>query len=259
MNVERYSTSQTTTRNLPKISVVVLGYNNYDITCECIESVIKASWFSTVEIIYVDNGSRDWSYDLTRLKFKGIDCVKIDKNVLYGGGMNAGIIKSHSEIILCLNNDTVIDKNCLVEIVEYMKNDSIGCANTKILRYKTNKHDMSICKLKCANLIPYSVDYDKEDTGQCDTMVPDYANGCALVLRREALSTVGLFNKKYDLYWEDVDLSFRIKRAGYRIGFIPKAVVWHKGGYTTKKTPFNSRWKINKNRIKFLLDYRGRK
>jgi len=244
-------------KNLPLISVVVLGYNEKEMTIRCLESVINAEGMLS-DLIYVDNGSIDGSSEVIKSRFPGLRLVQIPKNIHYAGGMNAGIRHSTGDIIFCLNNDTIIDKNCIDEIKIAMQDESIGCANTKILKFGTKFLDMSICKLKYFNLIPYSVDYGFIDWGQCDNLTPDYANGCAMVLRREALNKVGLFDESYRLYWEDVDLSFRIKKAGYRIGFIPKAVVWHEGGKTTKKSPWEAKWYSNKNRIRFFLKYWGK-
>ena len=237
--------------NLPKISVVVLGYNHKDITLECLNSIM-ASDYPIYEIIFVDNGSSDGSADGVHKRFPTVRIISLMPNRLFAGGMNAGIRRATGDIIFCLNNDTIIHKSCIREICLAMQDKTIGCANTKILRYGTNRHDMSICKMGFMGIMPYSVDYDKEDVGQCDNLIPDYATGTAMVLRKEALFEVGIFDEGFGLFWEDVDLSFRIKKAGYRIAFIPKAIVWHRGGHTLRKYFWKTKWYINKNRIKML-------
>ncbi len=250
--------------NSPKISVVVLGYKQGWMTIACIKSIFESVIPWAYEVIYVANGTKEseeeslvrQAFDYNTPNFKVVSLVE---NRLFAGGMNAGIIKARGEIIFCLNNDTIIDKNCLKEVCIAMQDEAIGCANTKILRYGTNKLDMSVCKLKLFNLIPYSVDYGVGDLGQVDKLIPDYATGCAIAFNTEALAKVGLFDESYGMYWEDVDLSFRMKRAGYKIGFIPKAIVWHRGGASVKKIPWKTRWYINKNRIKFFLKCGGRK
>lgn len=244
--------------NLPKISVIILGFNNKQITLDCIGSIM-ASDYPIHEIIYVDNNSSDGSGEAVKNRFPTVKIISAYKNLLYASGMNAGITFSTGDIIFCLNNDTIIHKSCIREIALAMQDQTIGCANTKILRAGTNKLDMSICRLGFMGIFPYSIDYGLEDIGQCDNLTPDYATGCAMILRKKALDKVGLFNDKFGMYWEDVDLSFRIKNAGYQVAFIPKAVVWHKGGVTVKTVPWKTKWYMNKNRVKILLKYGGRK
>ena len=228
-----------------KISVIVLGYNNKELTLDCLNSLMVQD-YPIYEIVYVDNNSSDGVVLAIHQKFPFVKTIRLFENRLYAGGMNVGIMRSEGDIFLCLNNDTNLDRSCIREICAYMQDKQIGCANPKII---TDGSDKSISKLKCFGLIPYTVSEGE----------PDYANGCAMILNRKALAEVGLFDMSLGMYFEDVDLSLRMKKAGYKIGFISKAIVWHKGGASVKKIPWKTKWYVNRNRLKMLFRYGGRK
>lgn len=244
-----------------KISIVILNYNGYEITKECIDSILQNS-YEAYEIILVDNASKDGSRERLEKKYwpdKVNQIIALPENVLYAGGMNAGIRISVGDIIICLCNDTVVHRDWLREIALAMRDPTIGCANPKILKCPANPYlihqrlDMSIEKIGILGLT-YSMHYSEFDKGQCDNLTPDYASGCAMVLRRSVLDKVGLFDESFGMFWEDVDLSLRIKRIGYRVAFIPRALLWHRGGESVKKVNFfKVKWHTTKNRIKGLI------
>jgi hypothetical protein len=166
-----------------------------------------------------------------------IKIFPMDKN--YGFAMGNDIGYKHtnprSKYILFLNNDTIVDRECLERIVEYMEaNPSVGEAQPKIM----NMSDRRI------NAFGGIVDYfgrtwhlgeGEVDQGQYDE-VKDifYAQGAAVVVRRELAEKIGLFDPIYFIYYEETDLSWRAWLAGYRVTLIPKAVVYHFGGAAFK-------------------------
>jgi len=127
----------------------------------------------------------------------------------YSQGLNEGIKKAKGDILVCANNDIIVKQDCLTYIAETMQDKKIGIANPMVLDMNSN-----ICKQV------------------------DYANGACMVIRREALNKVGLFDEKFKIYFDDVDLSFRIRKAGYKIAVIEKAIIWHIGGSTTSKRSY---------------------
>lgn len=241
--------------SLPRISVVVLGYNNKDITIECIESLYEST-APVFEILYIDNGSNDGAEYAVESLFPTVRVIALPRNLMYTKGMNAGILRTSGDLIMLLTNDTVVDSECMKEIIFAMRDTRIGCVTPKLLRYGTNKLDMAVCKLGFMGMVPYSVGYGDEDNGQCDRLAIDYASGCAMVLRASVLQKVGILDEGFPLFWSDVDLSLRIKKAGYRIEMVPRAKVWHRGGASVKKAPsFKVKCDINSGRVKMLVNY----
>lgn len=240
--------------DLAKISVITLGYNHKQVTLECLHS-LKASDYPIHQIIYVDNNSSDGAVVAVKNAFSDVQIVSNDKNLLFAAGMNSGFRVATGDIIFCLGNDTIVHKDCIKEISLAMQDKSIGCANAKMLRYGTNNLDTSINRLGFMGVVCYTVDYGKEDKGQCDNLIPEYVCGGAMVVRKAVLEEVGLYDELFPLFWQDVDLSLRIKKAGYKLGFIPKAVVWHRGGYTSRTMNWRAKLDINTGRVKLFLKY----
>lgn len=243
-----------------RISVIVLGYNHKDITIECLNSVVN-SHYPDYEVIYVDNNS---DFDVNReigLRFPLVKIVRLAKNYLFAKGMNEGIKRANGKILFLLGNDTTISNKCLKEIDLYMRDKSIGCANAKMLNSGASwkRLNTSINRSGFMNIFPHTEHFGEIDIGQCDDLIGDYACGGAMVLRTSVLDDVGIFDEQFPYFWQDMDLSFRIKKAGYKIGFIPKALVWHRGGYTSKQMPWRAKWDMNKGRLRMLLKWGGRK
>lgn len=247
--------------SLPRFSIVILNYNNADLTFDCLESVAKSDYdLSRVEIIVVDNNSVKQEKDkLLDYKCKGKVYFKLilnDNNLLYTGGNNQGIMYSKGEYIIILNNDTIVDSQWLEEIDRIVKTDlSIGIAQSKILINGTNKLDTSIPKFGWFGR-GHCLGLGEEDNGQYDNEPIDYACGACMVLSRNMLSEVGLFDARFGMHCEDLDLSLRAKRKGYKVVLIPKAKVWHIRQATMKKVPkWIINWYILKNRILLMLKY----
>ncbi len=242
----------------PLFSVIVLNYNGRDIIEPCLSSVLKSD-YPSFEVILVDNASSDASVELVERLFGSNQRLKIVRNsdnLFYAGGNNAGINNAKGEYIFILNNDTEIESNCLSELSLALKDEKIGAAQPKILVYG----ETSI--IDNTGGIIDSFGYTKGrgsreiDAGQFDNYGDIfYAGGTAMVLKRAILDKAGMFDPKFVAHWEDVDLSWRIRLAGYGIIFVPKAIIKHKVSKTIAK--FGNKHKISfhirKNRITGLI------
>ena len=230
-------------------SLVIINYNTKSDTDECLKSI---SHVSTREhkfnVVVVDNGSQN-EYSIPRgLDKNRFEVVRSEANLGFTGGNNLGIFysieKYSSDYVVLLNNDTVVDPLFLKRLLSCSdENPEYGLICPKIYFYKGNEyHKKSYKRSELGNILWYaggSIDWsnlaafhrgvDEVDRGQFDTFqTSDFATGCCVLLKREVLEKVGTFDKRFFLYFEDVDLSVRTRRAGYEIGFCPTAVVWHK-------------------------------
>ena len=243
----------------PLLSIIVLNYNGRNLTENCIDSVLKSD-YPRFEIIVVDNASTDNSLSIIEERFGQDPRVFVIKNIhnlLYAAGNNVGIKQARGEYIVVLNNDTEVDKNWLKEIFTVMKDDRIGAAQPKIL---------------ILNQFTPTIDYagagiDKygyaNGYGRCEIEMGQfddirdifYAGGTAMVLKKNILDNVGLFDEKFGAHWEDVDLSWRIRLNGHKIVFIPRAIVYHIGSYSMKRFAKKNdiAFSIRKNRIAGLI------
>lgn len=208
----------------------------------------------------MDNASSDDSIAIIERDFGQDNRLKIirnSQNLMFAGGNNTGILQAKGELIVILNNDTIVENSWLKEIAETMHDERIAAAQTKMLVYGSSP---AILDYTVNTMDRYgfcnSIGRGAIDRGQYDgTGEIFYGAGAALVLRKRILEEVGLFDEKFGAHWEDVDLCWRIRLKGYKICFIPKAVVYHKGSITmtrfAKKTAVS--WYVRKNRIAGLI------
>lgn len=255
-----------------KIAIIVLNYNGKKNTLECINSIkrLKKANYE-VEIIIVDNASSDGSRQAFS-KLKDIILINNQSNLGYSGGNNIGIkeaLKRNSDYILILNNDTIVEKNFLVNLIKATNKGDI--ISPKIYfakgfefhesRYK--KADLGKViwyaggEIDWQNVIGKHIGVDEVDKGQYSASIETgFATGACMFVKREVFEKVGFFDEKYFLYLEDIDLCERAKRAGFKITFEPKAIIWHKnasssGGSGSKLQDYY----ITRNRLLFSLKY----
>ena len=266
VNYAAYNDSKTM-----KIAVVVLNYNGLLETKSCLDSLrrIKKSNFE-VEIIIVDNNSSDGS-QITLPKEKGIKFMQNENNLGFSGGNNRGIkyaLEKNVDYVLILNNDTVVDENFLVNLVinknadisspkiyfekgfEFHKDRYTEKQLGKVIWYAGGNIDLQ-------NIIGKHIGVDEVDKGQFSkSREVDFATGACMLVKREVFEKIGYFDEKYFLYLEDMDFCVRAKKAGFKILFEPKAVVWHKNAASIGGSGSNLQdYYFTKSRLLFALKF----
>jgi len=222
------------------LSVIVLSYNGKNLTIQCLISLLNST-YNQFEIIVIDNCSTDGSLEALEQAFYNEPRIKIipmKKNYGFAIGNNMGYeyASHHSEYMLFLNNDTIVERDCLEKVIGKMEVDhSIGAAQPKI---------MSMMDMSRINAVGGILDYygrtwnigeGEIDKKQYDKITDIfYAQGAALFVRREMVEKIGLFDPMYFMYYEDTDLSWRSWLAGYRVKLIPDGVIYHYVGAGSK-------------------------
>lgn len=234
---------------MPDISIIIVSYNSNQLTLECLRSLQKLSNAGAqLHVIVVDNASSD-PFKVPDAIDKSLHCevLRSDANLGFTGGNNLGIHhaieKYDSDYVLLLNNDTTVAPNLITALISRMEaDDQCGIVVPKIYFAAGREfHAQSYSKADRGNVIWYaggSIDWlnlnafhrgvDEVDRGQFQTQTEsDFATGCCLMIRREVLEKIGLLDKKYFVYLEDVDWSIKAKRYGYTIGYVDDTHVWH--------------------------------
>lgn len=236
------------TSNMDHISLVLVNYNSERDTLECLQSLqkIKAKGFE-YQILIIDNGSKEPLTIPSDLSRK-VELVRSESNLGFTGGNNLGIKYAldtyNSDFILLLNNDTYVDPHFLQALYDSAKvHPEQGLICPKIYFAKGNEYHKPSYKPEDKGLVLWyaggSIDWpnvlcfhrgvDELDRGHFDTqLTSDFATGCCVLARREVLEKIGVFDERFFLYLEDVDLSLRTQQAGFSIGFCSAAQVWHK-------------------------------
>lgn len=231
---------------LPRVGVVILNYNGRSLAEQCIRSVMKSP-YANKEIITVDNASTDGSVEYLHAHFPDVIIVKNLKNLGIASGRNRGFREAvcrGNDYVLSLDNDARIDNRLIEELVRVAESDpEIG-----VVGPKTYMDDES-GTLQCAGgSITYTQNVcaqrglGESDHGQHDTMQDvDYFPGFGFMARREVFERLNFIDESFYGYGhEDTDFCLRAGQLGYRVVYVPKAIMWHQGsatigGYSPRK------------------------
>ncbi|CAN5304381.1 glycosyltransferase family 2 protein [soil metagenome] len=261
-----------------KIFIVVLNWNQPKLTIECIESLQKLKVLKNqeVKIIIVDNGSTDNSVEQFRklhLSKFGLEIMETNSNLGFAAGNNFGIKYAqdkNADYVMILNNDTFVDSNLVTNLVNSAEKDKkIGMISPKIYfakgfefhkKYTKNQLGKVIWyaggKMDWKNILGSNRGVDEVDKKQYDKEIEtDFATGACMFIRRETLKEIGLFNEKYFMYMEDVELSQRAKNKKWKVIYEPKGMLWHKVAQSSGIGSELNDYFISRNRIMFGFKY----
>lgn len=237
-----------------KTSVVVPNWNGIDHLAECLDSLQKQT--IKTRIILVDNGSTDGSVKLVQEKYPDVELIQNSKNEGFAGGVNPGLkraIALDHVFVATFNNDAVADKNWLKNLVTNLeKNSKVGIAASKILSADGKKLDSTGDYYTVWGL-PYPRGRAEKEIDKYDGETEIFAaSGGASLYRVKMLKEIGLFDEDFFAYYEDVDLSFRAQLAGWKVSFVPSAIVKHHIGATSSKMKGFTTYQTMKN-LQLLL------
>lgn len=243
--------------NAPSVSVIILNYNGKRFIDRCLGSLLATN-YSNFEIIFFDNNSSDGSLEFLQKTFGNNPQIRVIKNRINSGftsGNNIATRYAKGQYLVFLNNDTEVDSFWLRELVKVMESDpSIGAAQSKLLQLDRKHYDSAGDFLH-----PWGLAFRRgegmEDHGQYEQVEEIFsARGAALICRSRVFREVGMFDTAFVLQLEDLDLCWRIRLHGYKIVFVPKSVVYHKGSAALRKVPrSNSEFMSQRNRLLMTL------
>jgi GT2 family glycosyltransferase len=215
-----------------ELFIVLVNWNKAQLTINCIES-INNSTFTDYKIVVIDNNSHDNSVEL--LAECGFDfyMIKSSENLGYTGGNNLGIkyaLLNKCKYILLLNNDTLIDKFALENLVNTLKRDNeVGIVQPKIYFHpEVTRIWSGPTKFNKTFLKPRLIGYGSFDSNIINQdHYLDYAVGCATLIKAEVFNEIGLLDDDFFAVCEDVDFGMRARIKGYKIFYNPKAIIYH--------------------------------
>jgi GT2 family glycosyltransferase len=218
-----------------KISIIILNYNGKIFLEDCLKSVFSQS-FNDFEIIFIDNGSTDDSLNFVKQTFndKRLKCFSSEENIGFAGGNNLGFKYTTGEYIVLLNNDTIVEKDWLINLYDVIReNDKTGAVQSLVI---TDGIPLKYYDINgTLNLFGHNIMevFSIGDNGIGNIF---QITGCSLVTRRKTIEDIGgLFLDEYFMYAEDSYFSFKLKFAGYDILHNAKSIVKHRGNSTSKE------------------------
>lgn len=247
------------------VSVIILNWNTSKDTIECLDSM-RGSTYRDFEVVLVDNFSsfadfKNLEDHVKKSKLK-IKLIRSRSNLGFTGGNNLGIKNSKGKFYCFLNNDTVVERNFLGELLKpFSKSKEVGCTAAKLLFYNNGK--TKILQHAGRKITFYGMPVE-EAIGQKDSKKYDVemeegcVQGACFMVSKEAMRKIREpFCEPYFIYFEEVDMSWRIRSAGYKIIYAPKSRVYHKGSVSMKVNRALSRQETLTIRNKYLTYYRN--
>ncbi|MBN2604048.1 MAG: glycosyltransferase family 2 protein [Candidatus Thermoplasmatota archaeon] len=221
----------------PRVSIIIINYNNWENTVECLES-LKDIKYENYEIIVIDNGSTNNSYHEIKCRYSSLKIFKLNNNLGFSSGVNFGISKAQNyEYLLLLNNDVTVDKLFLTKLVFGIQLDkNIGLIGSKIYYSQSKKIWSAGIGMRRITKATYLYAFnDNNKLWKSRGLEVDYLTGCCLLIRKDVIDKVGLFDEEYFMYYEDIDFCMRAKEKFFKIVYFPSSIVWHKGGGASNK------------------------
>ena len=242
----------------PSVSIIVLNYNGYCDTVECIESISKIK-YDNYNIIIVDNNSNDGSKEnLVLLKNERTEIIFCDSNTGYAGGNNIGIrkaIQNGSDYICLLNNDVEVTEDFLDVLVNYMEeHPNVGICSPMICEYnQRNKVQSSGCSINYWTGETPFFNYMRDVNEVENSIITcDYVGGACMVFKSQVVKEIGYIPEVYFLFYEETEWCSKIKKKGYRIICNCFARVYHKGSVAVNKKEGLKEHYMCRNRVLFI-------
>lgn len=218
---------------MKKVTVVILNFQVKKETLACVKSVLETD-YQNLQIIVVDNNSND-NLEEELKKFDDVIFIQNKKNIGFTGGNNVGIkyaLSHGADCVFVLNPDTEISPGCMTALVNASQSGDI--LGPKIYFADTKKIWFAGGQFDVANVLGTHRGLNEEDNNQYNLIEDtDYVSGAAFFVKRQVFEKIGFFDERYFLYYEDADFCIRAKRAGFKVFYVPTALVFHKNARST--------------------------
>jgi len=219
----------------PLISIIIVNWNGKKWLKNCFNSLSRQT-FKDFEILLIDNNSTDDSVDYIEANYPEIIIIKNTENRGFAGGNNDALNKAKGKYLYLLNNDTIVANDCLEKLSKaFDELPQAACIQTKLimLNDRSNLDLVGAFWTNSTFLYYYGMKKDVNAL-QYNRNLPVFSNkGASVLIRRDVINKVGLFDDDFWCYYEETDFCHRLWLAGYECWYYPKAVVYHAGAGTT--------------------------
>lgn len=252
--------------NPPLVSIITINYNQLEVTFDMLASICQST-YTHYEIILVDNASDRNPASEIAARFPDVHFIRSEKNLGFSGGNNLGIEASKGDYLFFVNNDTEFTPNLLGTLVElFQQKTNLGALSPKILYHPEvvdGQNDliqyMGTTTVNSFTARNSTIGEGEKDRGQYTEAMPTaYIHGAAMMIPREVIEVAGLMPAFFFLYYEELDWSERIRRAGYDIYVEPRASIYHKESISVGKKSTLKTYYLNRNRILFIRRNRSK-
>ena len=238
-----------------QLSIITINYNGLKDTCELIETLPLED--KSIEVIVVDNASTQDEASVIEERYPQVMVIRSKENLGFAGGNNLGIKAAQGKYLFFLNNDTLLKPQAsgfrpLITRLESSPKIGMVCPKIKFSWGNQLIQFGGYTPLSPVTMRNKSIGCGETDHGQYDTPhSTPYAHGAAMMVKREVIEKAGMMPECYFLYYEELDWSMMIRRAGYDIWYEPACTIFHKESQTTGQNSPLRTYYITRNRLLF--------
>ena len=246
---------------MKKVVIIIVNWNGCADTVKCLESLKNIS-YPDYQVVIVDNGSEDGSEQRLRDRYPRHTVIQSGSNLGFAGGVNIGIrraLEENADFILILNNDTEVSRDFLDELVRTAGAEKgIGITGGKIYRLDDRKKLWS-----CGGTFNINSGRARHFVSEKECLRPHaagkpeflYVQGCLMLIKKECVDDIGLFSERFFHLGEDVEYCVRAQKKGWRLGFAPQSVIYHRASASLR--PFSPVYNYyeQRNRLSIVKEY----
>lgn len=249
------------------VSIVIVSWNTREHLRRCLETLEANLSAATCETIVVDNNSGDGSAEMVRKEFLWCSVIHNDRNLGFAAANNQAIQHTRGRTVLLLNPDTEMRPGSLAALLQFLdQQQDAAAAGARLVggdgSLQVSFHPAPTLVLEfwrmfhLDRILPLG-SYPVARWGLAQPRRVDVLQGACLLLRREALDQVGLLDEGYFMYSEEMDLCQRLRRAGWRLYWVPQAEVVHHGGQSSKLAPVEMFIHLYRSKVLYFRKHHG--
>lgn len=252
-----------------KLSIIVVSWNTRDMLANCLASVYEHPPTDSFELLLVDNASSDGSADMVRQQFPQVRLIASPVNVGFAEGNNLAVPLCTGAYILLLNPDTVVKPNALQAMIDFLdSHPAAGAAGSMLLNpdetlqpscHPAPKLSRELWRLfHLDRVYPYGR-YHMHTWDITQPREVDVIQGASLMVRHKILDQIGFLDGDYFIYSEEVDLCYRLQKAGWQLYWVPDSQVIHYGGQSTRQVATEMFLQLYLGKLKYFRKHYGDK
>lgn len=242
---------------MKRVSIITVNFNHSHVTDELLDSIRSKNEYTNIEIIVVDNGSKENPVPQWQIKYPEARFIRSETNLGFAGGNNLGLSVATGDFLFFVNNDTEFTEGLIKTLVNTLiEHPTIGAISPKLLYY------VEPTMLQYAGYTPMNyftarnscIGQFETDNGQYNQLVgpTGFAHGAAMMVTKAAIEKAGPMAENFFLYYEELDWADRIKQNGFEVWVNLKATIYHKESVSVGKKSALKEYYMNRNRILFI-------
>jgi len=238
-----------------KVSIIIVNYEGARYTLDCIHSLKHHPPARPHEIIIVDNNSSQGEAQMLKATLADCRVVALEENRGFGSANNAGASRASGDLLLFLNNDTLVHSDVVTPLAQYVEEHPACGAVGPALQYEDGSFQLSYGAFPSL----FNEWKAKRSGSRGESPAPhtiDWVTGAAIMVRTSVFRQVGGFDENYFMYFEDADLCLRISRSGFTIDRLPEVVLTHLGGRSYDEKNTRIRYEYRKSQLRFYAKFR---